>query len=51
VCGRLLDFERNRDDYVRTGKKNKEWFDKYFGIGLAEMYKRIIENGPFAAPV
>lgn len=44
VYGRLLDFERNRDDYVRAGKKNKEWFDKYFGIGLAEMYKRIIEN-------
>ncbi len=44
VCGRLLDFERNRDDYARAGKKNKEWFDKYFGIGLAEMYKQIIEN-------
>jgi len=51
VCARLLDFERNRDDYVRAGKKNKEWFDKNCGIGIAEMYKRIIENGPSAAPV
>lgn len=46
VCGRFLDFERNRENYVRAGQRNKEWFDKYFGIGLAEMYKQIIENGP-----
>jgi hypothetical protein len=44
VSDRLLEFETNRTAYVEAGKKNKDWFDRYFGIGLAEMYKRIVEE-------
>ncbi len=51
VCDRLLEFERNRDEYVRAGRKNREWFDNYFGIGLAEMYKGLIEKGPGSGSV
>lgn len=43
VCGHLLDFEKNRDYYIEAGKKNKDWFDKYIGIGLTKKFKQIIE--------
>ena len=40
----LNDFVSNRQFYLDKASSNKEWFDKYAGIGLAKEYKKIIEE-------
>lgn len=40
----LSDFIKNKDSYIQKSKDNKNWFDKYAGIGLAKEYKKIIEE-------
>ncbi len=40
----LNNFVSNRQFYLDKASSNKEWFDKYAGIGLAKEYKKIIEE-------
>ncbi len=44
ICQHLLNVEKDKEYYIQTGKRNKDWFDRYGGIGLAKEYKRIIED-------
>ncbi len=40
----LNDFVLNRKFYLDKASQNREWFDKYAGVGLAKEYKEIIEE-------
>ncbi len=44
VTKHLNNFIENRDFYIQEGLKNRDWFDKYAGIGLAKEYKNIIDD-------
>jgi hypothetical protein len=40
----LNSFIQDREYYSQKAKYNKEWFDKYAGIGLAKEYKEIVQE-------
>ncbi len=40
----LNDFVLNRKFYLDKASQNREWFDKYAGVGLAKEYKELIEE-------
>jgi len=40
----LNDFVNNKESYSQKAMTNREWFDRYAGIGLAKEYKEIIED-------
>jgi hypothetical protein len=40
----LSDFIGNRSFFYKKAKDNKEWFNKYAGVGLAKDYKDIVEE-------
>jgi hypothetical protein len=40
----LNEFINNREHYSQKAEYNREWFDKYAGVGLAEDYKKILET-------
>ena len=42
IAKHLLNYEKNPEAYQEIGKKAKEWFDKYMGIGLAEKWVYLI---------
>jgi len=44
VKDRLNEFIKNKEYYKKEGEKNREWFDKYAGIGLAKEYKKIAQE-------
>jgi len=44
VTKHLNDFMQNRDRYIKEGEKNRDWFNRYAGIGLAKEYKKIIDE-------
>jgi hypothetical protein len=37
-------FIHNRELYAKKAVYNREWFDKYAGVGLAKDYKKIVET-------
>lgn len=39
----FIDYEKNPNKYKEIGKKSKEWFDEYLGLGLAKRYVKLIE--------
>ena len=42
IAHHLLRYESNPEPYKQLGKKAKEWFDRYMGIGLAERWIYLI---------
>jgi hypothetical protein len=40
----LNSFIWNREYYSQKAKYNREWFDRYAGIGLAQEYKEIVQE-------
>ena len=42
IAHHLLRYESNPEPYKQLGKKAKEWFDRYMGIGLAEKWVYLI---------
>ena len=42
ICEHLIKYIENPEPYKEMGRKGKEWFEKYGGIGLAKKWKDII---------
>ncbi|SFV57266.1 hypothetical protein MNB_SV-12-2014 [hydrothermal vent metagenome] len=40
----LTNFIKNREYYLKKSEDNREWFNKYAGIGLAKEYKEIVKE-------